>query len=254
MAIFQNNLSAFPPANAAALLVHGLNNKPEVMLDMAQFLEALSIPSVIISLTGHNQDFGKLDAINKNIWHQDVLEGYALIKKHCSKVFLVGFSLGASIGLDIISERIKFDKMVLLAPAIAPRLPVKFLEYISPILPSLPIYSMAPESYIANKYLPIKSYKVLLSIYKSLHKKNFALVNIPTMVIVDPKDETMSIENIKSLITKYGLSKWKVLSLDSDNVVSKVRFHHLIIDREAMGYKNWEVFTNQVSVFLFEKA
>lgn len=254
MAIFQNNLSKFPDVKAAALLVHGLNNRPEVMHDIAQLLEALLIPSVIISLTGHHQDFEKLENINKNIWRQDVLEGYDLIRKSYKQVFFVGFSLGGSVGLDVVSERVKFDKMILLSPAIAPRLPVKFLEYISPILPSLPIYSMAPENYIANKYLPLKSYKVLLSIYKSLHKKKFSLVNVNTMLVIDPKDETMSVENIKSLITKYGLSKWKLLLLDSDDVVSKVRFHHLIIDKEAMGSKNWNDFREKVSAFLIGQS
>lgn len=253
MAIFQQNLPTFPGASAAALLVHGLNNKPEVMQDIANLLEELSIPSVIISLTGHHNDFEKLRAIHKNVWRDDVLEGYKFIKKSCNKVFLIGFSLGASIGLDIVSEQIKFDRMVLIAPAIAPRVPVKFLEYISPILPSLPIYSMAPENYIANKYLPLKSYKVLLSIYKSLHKKKFSLVNIPTIVIVDPKDETMSLEDIKSLMINYGLSEWRLLLLNSANAVSKVRFHHLIIDKDAMGFDNWEVFTKQISAFLNEK-
>src|SRR5690606_23906564 len=118
----------------------GLNNKPEVMRDIEQFLDSLKIPSVIISLTGHNHDSEKLDSIDNTIWRKDVLEGYNLIKSY-QNIFLIGFSLGASLGLDIVSESIKFDKMILLAPAIAPRLPVKFLEYISPIIPSLPIYS-----------------------------------------------------------------------------------------------------------------
>ena len=250
MAIFKQNLSQFPNAKAACLLVHGLNNKPEVLFDIANFLESLSLPSVIIGLTGHNNDITNLESITKKIWHQDVLDGYKLIKKKCDDVYFIGFSLGASIGLDMISESIHYKKMILLAPAIAPRIPVKFLDYISPVLPSLPLYSMAPKSYIANKYLPLKCYKVLLSIYKSVHKKKFASANIPTLVFADPKDETMSLGDIKKLIENYQLSNWKLILLDSNNVVSKVSFHHLIVDREAMGFENWEVFKKEVSAFL----
>lgn len=249
MAIFKQNLSQFPNAKAACLLVHGLNNKPEVLLDIADFLQRLSLPTVLVGLTGHNNDLTTLESITNRIWYQDLLEGYELIKKKYDNVYFIGFSLGASIGLDIMSESIQFKKMILLAPAIAPRIPVKFLDYISPLLPSLPLYSMAPKNYIANKSLPLKCYKVLLSIFKSIHKKKFASVNVPTLVFADPKDETMSVRDIEKIIEKHQLTNWKLILLNSDNVVSNVGFHHLIIDRQAMGFDNWEVFKKKASTF-----
>ncbi len=250
MAIYRQNLSKFPNAGAACLLVHGLNNRPQVLLDIANLLETISLPMVMVSLTGHQNDFEKLNAITKESWSEDVMEGYQLIKKSFDKIYLIGFSLGGSIGLDIISKRTRFDKMILLAPAIAPRIPVKLLQYISPILPSLPLYSLAPENYIANKYLPLKAYEVLLDIFKSVHKKQFAHANVPTLLIADPKDETMSLSDIRKLMVRFKLSNWKILLLNSDDVVSKVRFHHLIIDREAMGLENWDEFKRMITAHL----
>ena len=250
VAIYRQNLSQFPDAKAACLLVHGLNNKPQVLLDIAQLLESMSLPMVMVSLTGHQNDFEKLNSISKEAWTEDVLEGYDLIKSRFEQIYLIGFSLGGSIGLDIISSSRLFDKMILLAPAIAPRIPVRLLEYISPILPSLPLYSLAPENYIANKYLPLKAYEVLLDIFKSVHKKQFAHANVPTLLIADPKDETMSLSDIRKLMVRFKLSNWKVLLLNSDNVVSKVRFHHLIIDREAMGLENWDEFKRMITAHL----
>lgn len=250
MAIYKQNLSQFPNAEAACLLVHGLNNRPQVLSDIADLLETISLPMAMVSLTGHQDDFEKLASIEKKMWADDVLEGYDLIKSQFDKIYLIGFSLGGSIGLDIISTTRRFDKMILLAPAIAPRIPVRLLEYISPILPSLPIYSMAPENYIANKYLPLKAYEVLLDIFNSVHKKQFAHANVPTLLIVDPKDETMSLTDVRKLMERYQLSQWRILLLDSDDVVSKVKFHHLIVDREAMGLKNWDEFKQQITEHL----
>lgn len=251
MAIFYQSLQKFPSSKGVCILVHGLNNKPEVLTDIVNFVESLSIAVVVVSLTGHQDDFEKLKTIEKETWKEDVRQAYALSYRKGVKTFLVAYSLGAIIGLDILSEEIKFDKMILLAPAIAPRKPVKLLEYLAPIMPLFPLYSIVPSIYRANAYLPLKAYDALFQLFRSLKRKKFAHANVPTMVVIDPDDETMSLEEIKKTITDYSLNRWKLLLLDSDHV-DKAKFHHLIIDRKAMGNKNWEVFVQQVEGFLKE--
>lgn len=252
MAIFYQSLQKFPSSKITSILVHGLNNKPEVLTDIAQWLESLSIPVVIVSLTGHQQDFEKLKNIKKETWQEDVLEAYTLSYKKGTKIFLIAYSLGATISLDILSEKVKFDKMILLAPAIAPRKPIQLLEYFAPILPLFPLFSIVPSMYRANSYLPLRAYDVLFQLYRSLKQKKFVHTNVPTLVIIDPNDETMSLQEIKKTITVYHLNYWKLLILDSRHSQESVMFHHLIIDKKAMGSKNWEVFTRHVAQFMNE--
>lgn len=252
MAIFYQNLQKFPSAKATCVLVHGLNNKPEVLTDIVHFLESLYIPVVMVSLTGHQQDFEKLKTIKKENWKEDVLQAYALSHKKGAKTFLIAYSLGAAIGLDILTEKIRFDKMILLAPAIAPRQPVKLLEFFAPLLPLFPLYSIVPSMYRANAYLPLKAYDVLFQLYRSLKQKKFAHTNVPTLVVIDPNDETMSVEEIKKTIAVYHLDHWRLLLLDSNHTGKQTKFHHLIIDKQAMGDKNWTVFTQHVKSFLKE--
>lgn len=250
MAIFHQSLQKFPSSSAACLLVHGMNNRPEVLNDITDFLESLALPVVSVCLTGHHHDFNKLNTISKKIWEQDVLEAYQLIRKRNKKIYLLAYSLGAAISLDILSEEIRFDKMVLLAPAIAPRIHVKLLQYIAPLFPTLPLFSIAPKGYNVNPYLPLRAYQVLIQLFHSLRKKKLAYANIPCLLVMDPKDETMSLSTLKKMIKDYHLNCWDILSLDSKNVVGQVKFHHLIIDKNAMGASNWGIFTNSVKTFL----
>ncbi len=251
MAIFYQSLQKFPLAQTVCIIVHGLNNKPDVLTDVANLLESLEIPVVTVGLTGHNQDDAeRLKDIKEEIWRNDVLQAYNMPKKKNVEFLLVGYSLGAAVGLDILSEKTKFDKMVLLAPAIAPRIPVQFLGRVAGKFPSFPLYSAVPEGYRANSYLPLKAYDTLYHIYTSVKKKRFAHANVPTLVFMDPKDETMSLEVLKHIIEDYQLNLWNVLTLHSDHIDAHTRFHHMIMDKKTMGSKNWDLFVRNVKDFL----
>lgn len=254
MAIFYQSLQKFPSAQEVCIIVHGLNNKPDVLMDVANLFESLQIPVILVGLTGHNQDPERLKTINEDIWRSDVLQAYNMATNKNAKLFLVGYSLGAAVGLDILSEQTKFDKMVLLAPAIAPRTPIQFLGRVAGKFPAFPLYSAVPERYRANKSLPLKAYDTLHHIYTSLKKKRFAHANVPTLVFMDPKDETMSLDVLNRTIETCQLSNWHLLPLDSDHLDSHTMFSHMIMDKKTMGPKNWELFVHHVRDFLKEET
>lgn len=253
MATYSQNIRKFPASKAVCLLVHGLNNTPEVLKDLSDLLESFSIPVISIGLTGHVKDADKLKTITRPAWENDVLSAYQEAKEKYEKIYFVGYSLGAAIGLDILSEEVKFDKMVLLAPAIAPRALVKLLKYVAPLWPSLPLFSLTPPSYRSNPYLPLKTYAVLFEIYQSLKKKKFAHANLPALVVMDPKDETMDLNKIKLTKYKCGLNRWEIFILNSEEAKKNIPFHHLIVDKKGMGMQNWEAFTSRLQDFLREQ-
>ena len=222
-------------------------------MDVASLFESLQIPVVTVGLTGHNQDADRLKDISEDTWRNDVLEAYHMsVNNKDVKFCLVGYSLGAAVGLDILSAQIKFNKMVLLAPAIAPRTPVQFLGRVAGKFPSFPLYSAVPERYRANSFLPLKAYDALHHIYSSVKKKRFAHANVPTLVFMDPKDETMSLEVLTRTIEDCELKQWEILELDSDHIHEHARFHHMIMDKNTMGPHNWELFVHHVKDFLKE--
>lgn len=254
MAIIYQSLHKFPSAQSACIMVHGLNNKPDVLMDVADLLESLEIPVITVGLTGHNQDAECLKDISEDTWRNDVLEAFKMPAKRNLKCLFVGYSLGAALGLDILSDHIKFDRMVLLAPAIAPRKPVQFLGRVAGKFPAFPLYSAVPERYRANSYLPLRAYDALHHIYTSLKKKRFKHANVPTLVFMDPKDETMSMEVLQQTVEDCQLSHWTILTLDSDHVDAQTMFHHMIMNKKTMGPKNWTDFVRHVKDFIREGA
>src|SRR5690606_26475982 len=195
-----------------------------------------------VRLTGHGEDAHLLASVQKEKWEEDVREGYQLLAANYASIYLVGYSIGAALGLNILSDDVKFEKMILMAPAIAPRSYVKLLRYLTPIFPKFPLYSIAPNGYHANPYLPLKIYGILYELHSSLTNRKFAHANVPTIVVMDEKDETMDLQDIKKMIGRYGLNQWKLILLDSKLCVEHVKFHHLIVDEKAMGKKNWGLF------------
>lgn len=254
MAIFYESLQKFPSAQTVCIAVHGLNNRPDVLTDVISVFESLQTPVISVGLTGHNQDPESLKQITEDTWRNDVLKAYDMLPNRNVKLVFVGYSLGAALGIDILSEQRRFDKMVLLAPAIAPRKPVQFLGRVAGKFPALPLYSAVPERYRANTHLPLRAYDMLHHIYMSVKKKQFAHANIPTLVFMDPKDETMSLDVLNQTIETCQLSNWHLLPLDSDHVDFDTRFHHMIMDKKTMGPKNWELFVHHVRNFLNEET
>ncbi|MFA5819308.1 MAG: hypothetical protein WC854_08525 [Bacteroidales bacterium] len=85
---------------------------------------------------------------------------------------------------------------------------------------------------------------------KSIENINYKHLNIPTIIIIDPKDETISLRGLKKLKDKYDLYNWKIHILDSQFVGKTYKYHHLIVDEISMGTENWVSSCNMIRNFL----
>lgn len=237
---------------AVTVLVHGLNNKPSSLSDLASFLTQHGSGVVLVSLTGHSNDKKNLLKITKSTWLEDLNEAFLLAKKKNQPdhpIYFIGFSIGALINLNLLNSRISYDKMVLLAPAIAPKWQVYLAIPFYKLSDRIPVVSIAPAQYMVYSYLPVRVYRIMLELIDSLKEHKYRHANIPTLVAVDPKDETMSFKKLKELIIKFKLTRWQVFTLDSKEVTKEIKFHHLIIDKQSMGERNWQNLTQKIKDF-----
>jgi len=111
-----------PPADKknkyGALLVHGLFDSPFVMRDIGHQLcqQGLLVRSIL--LPGHGTVPGALLGVDYHDWLQAVNYGVATFTNEVEKIFLVGFSTGASLALHHAAQHPSIAGVIMISPAV----------------------------------------------------------------------------------------------------------------------------------------
>lgn len=156
-------------------------------------------------------------------------------------LFLTAFSLGGLIGLDLFASNaeVKFDKLVLFAPAIRLHATI-YLERIFSPFPRLVIPSMAYKTYLANeKGTPIAAYNALFDSLEQFNKNAGQKLNVPTLVFIDKQDEFIPMGKLKKLVAEKKWTQWQFYLVEKDQTAADERFYHHIIDASSTGNAVW---------------
>jgi hypothetical protein len=135
---------------------------------------------------------------------------------------------------------VRFDKLVLFAPAI--RLHAKiYLERVLSPFPRLVIPSMAPKTYLANKKgTPIAAYNALFDGLDRFNKNTGQKLNVPTLVFIDEQDEFIPLRKLKELVEKQKWNQWQFYIVEKDDSARDETFYHHIIDASSTGKTVWQ--------------
>jgi len=101
-----------PPA---FLLIHGFSNSPFDMRPVAERLERLGYAYRAIQLPGHGISARNLRAATMEHWLTAARDSYAGLRQRYGRVGIIGFSMGADLGL-LLASRHEVDVLVLISP------------------------------------------------------------------------------------------------------------------------------------------
>jgi tRNA A-37 threonylcarbamoyl transferase component Bud32 len=234
------------------LVAPGLNVRPSAMVHLINILNELGSDACLVHFSKiHHPD------TTVDILEDDILEGYTMARsiaeKHAVPVYFLGYSLGALLGqyfLCVKPGTINFDRQILIAPATAIRLPRLVKSSITLLGDNLKIKSLAPGPYRLDKWLPAKMYKKLMYWERSILNARYAHLNIPTLLIIDPKDELISHSTLVRRMKEFHLTNYQCIILDSNLRGRSTPYHHLVIDEATMGSKNWSDVRTAIRTFL----
>ena len=105
----------FRGGKIGVLLIHGFTGSPAELLPLGEFLNRAGFTVLAVRLAGHGTDEENLSRTTCEDWFNSVLDGYALLKNFCDKIFVVGHSMGALLSLKLAATK-NFDKLVTLSP------------------------------------------------------------------------------------------------------------------------------------------
>lgn len=260
--------SATVALRGMALVVHGLNLNPIRMASVIAALNEGGIDALRLSLKGHGDNFRQregMDAIQSrledfkgvshSLWFQETLKGCEEARRpaHENRVplFLVGFSYGGLIGLDLMAAQpnVAFDRAVLFAPALSLHGWDYAIRLFTPF-PRLVIPALAPAEYLANSGTPMAGYNALFETLDHFESHAGPKINIPVLVVMDPSDELVSISGIKSLAEAHHLDQWRFHPVQNGRPLLKGMRRHIVIDERSVGRQAWAEIRNAVAAHL----
>ncbi len=241
-----------------ALVIHGLNLKPDKMESIISCLTDAGVTVLNLSLYGHGTNYTSsydidqskariksFKTVNYSVWSDEAYMAYkqARQKSESNKVPLmfIGFSLGGLIGVDLLCSRadVMFDKSVLFAPALCIHSRAYTLKLLS-LFHRILIPSFSPKSYRANNGTPVAAYNSLFEAISHFKKNISPKINIPTLIFIDTKDELVSYKGLKKIKKDKGLDQWRFHIVQKGKNSTEKLNNHLIIDKQSVGDDMWK--------------
>jgi pimeloyl-ACP methyl ester carboxylesterase len=219
-------------------------------------LTAAGIDALNLSLRGHGENYGSRRGMSRararaeslreatyDLWSRETCAAYRVMAVKGARLgvptFLVGFSLGALLGVDLWASNpeVRFDRSVLFAPALDLRAPCRLIRIMYP-LPRLILPSFGRKEYLANAGVPVVAYRTLLETIHHFREHVGPRINLPTLIFIDRRDEFVPYGGVKGIIAENRLRQWKVVFVKKDTD-AEVNLKHMIIDEVALGRRVW---------------
>lgn len=240
---------------AVAIVVHGLNLRPQRMEPICELLRSRGIETLRVTLSGHEggrEGLRNFREATRERWHEDLgrasREARARADALGVPLLFVGYSLGAVLCLDVMSSNpeIRFDRIALLAPALA-LTPIGrtgalygTLARLGPLSRRITIPSLAHPDYRANRSgTPVGAYRALFDCIRAFRSRPLEAAT-PILVLAHPRDELVSLSGIRALVRESGAANWTLSEIRGQrNRVPTGAPRHMILDPESLGPDAW---------------
>ncbi len=136
------------------ILVHGLLASPAELREYGNYLAKQGYTVLGVRLKGHGSSPYALQNTSWLDWYQSLVRGYKILKAHCNKIFVTGFSTGGALALKLAAEG--FPEIIGIS---AVAVPIKFIN---------PAFMLIPLIHGTNKLVDwISSYEGIKSFFEN---------------------------------------------------------------------------------------
>ncbi len=249
------NPSIYSVSNAKRIVVvtHGFNNLPSELDSIIRDLTQNHMIVVQVCLKGHGLNDPEMKTVTSEDWKNNVLEAIE-IAAQISRVYekerlgglpisYLGFSLGA-LTYEVLETEGKtnlIDKKVFLSPAFFPK-----FEFVTPMYEignKLWLPSFTPTEYRANRRTRFAAFKSMYDLSDEFEKRK--LNDKSTLVFINPKDELLKLNEMKTMFEEQKLKNWNVIEVSKSND-AKHYLNHLIVDEKSLGSESYQKMSAEI--------
>ncbi|MFN8389664.1 MAG: alpha/beta fold hydrolase [Bdellovibrionota bacterium] len=237
------------------LLVHGLNNRPEVMQPLAERLADEGYDACVVTLTGHESSGAWPDVDYEAAWLGDFSRAVESAKARFpdQPLFGIGYSLGATVITRSLADHpeLQLSGLVLISPAWPLTLRSRLIRAFVPFdVLGMSLPSFAPPAYRAHNRTSLRAYRGLFRLADSVNEgmegdASRRLRATKTLCAISPDDRLVSYSGMEDWLAKHKLPDWTLEALHPAPQDSSLPAH-LVLDEESLGHEEWEHFTRLI--------
>jgi esterase/lipase len=210
------------------LLIHGLLASPAELRDYGQHLVQQGYTVMGVRLKGHGSSPYALRDQTWEDWYGSVLRGFKILKAHCKRIFISGFSTGGALALKLSSEQ--YSEII---GVCAVAVPIKFInpafvlvsllyganklvDWVSSYDGVKPFIENGTEHPLINyRHVPVKS---LYELRRLIHDMDNFLPNckIPVLVLHGDQDPVVSVESAREIMQMLKAGNRQLKIIDSN--------------------------------------
>ena len=222
------------------ILIHGMNNNLECFYPFRNSLKAAGFPVEMIVLPNHGESRDEVKDLEEALVHFD----HSLSSLVNEPYVVVAFSQGAQY-FQLWLKRFKHrrpDSLVLLAPAV-------FINY-RPLLD--PLFHFFPRAFYLSSRMPklfrrydrlfFWEYRLLFSGVEAF-KSGERLKDIPTIVLIDPKDELVNAKRVQEYYKSLGA---RLVLIQRKGLAKGLGQHHIIFHPDYYSEGEWRDFFESI--------
>jgi carboxylesterase len=221
------------------LLVHGLNGDRSDMAELETVLQEHGWLTNNMLLPGHGSKVRDLMAVGWDDWAAAVQKELVAMKVRCDRVFLVGHSLGGALSLHVTAHEEVDGIVVMCAPLFLhplTRYGVRFVKYITPLLPTLREDVRDPEARQryprdAYRWTPMWPVESMMRFLPQL-RTELPHITTPALIMTSLHDHVVP--------ARDGREIYRLLGSQEKHLVTFHRSYHVIMkdhDREEVFAK-----------------
>ncbi|WPU63164.1 alpha/beta hydrolase [Peredibacter starrii] len=226
------------------LFIHGLNNNSDSFKPIMQHFESRGFETEFLILPGH--DDNRKEA-------RDFESSLALFDQKMKALgdrpyYVIAFSHGA-LYLQLWMEKNPTNKplkQALLAPALYTHRQGTVRSLLAFLPAFLWVKSLSPKEFRRYEFLTVAEYRMLLKGMVTLHKLERSF-QIPTMVMIDPKDELVDAETLKEEVEKKN--ETKVIFYERGYLNKGLGSHHILFHPDYFLPNDWTLFMSSIEDF-----
>jgi carboxylesterase len=203
----------YPGGDTGCVLIHGFPGAPEEMRWLGQHLAQNRITALGVRLFGLGTQPADVIRARKEQWIANVEDGLALLAETCQRIFLVGFSTGGVLALNI-GSRINLAGIVAMAtPAALPPLASRLRPILKPLSivwryrhPSEPSDWYDKQAEKLNLHYDVQPVRAIAELHDLVEETRQSLprVQAPTLLIYSRNDGSVPTPNAEQIYTRLG--------------------------------------------------
>lgn len=226
------------------------------MNPLIEALNSRGIAVLRLSLTGHRGSLEEQKQVEFSQWLNDYKSAVELIEKAKSQLemnnnttlplYSLSYSLGSVVHLNYIlnsKEKSPFKSSVLFAPATWSAWYTSWPEFLFFLPDSFTIKSWNHQDYRNQPATSLACYRALregVDNWVKLSKNSKKLDKLePLLNFIDPNDELISLSLIKKFKNNHPSLSFQISLIENAKPMIDPSFHHLIIDKWAVGEERW---------------